>query len=77
MFFLGGAIAITLGTLLAVAFILYGADPELLSFALAAGVAVVLGAFFLVAGRDARRFRREWRESLEANRPLPPGGPPK
>ncbi|HTP53671.1 MAG TPA: hypothetical protein VML94_01740 [Thermoplasmata archaeon] len=75
-FFLGGALAIALGALLIVGLLWAGAGPVYLDAWLSAAVALVLGAFFLHVGREARRFRAEYLRAAEAGVPLPPGGPP-
>jgi len=75
-FFVGGGLLIALGVALGVGLWWSGAGLLYGSAWLAAGIAVGLGGFFLVVGREARRFRAKWFRDLEEGRAPPPGGPP-
>jgi len=76
-FYLGGAVVIALGVSLGLGLWIAGAGVAFFGAWLAAGIAVGLGAFFVRVGRDARAFRRQWTQDLEAGRAPPPGGPPR
>lgn len=75
-FVVGGLITLALGVMLLVVLVLAGGTGEPLGSWLAAGAALVLGAFFLVVARDARRYRTEYLAAAEEGRELPPEGPP-
>ncbi|MFY9716868.1 MAG: hypothetical protein WAK40_02905 [Thermoplasmata archaeon] len=75
-FLLGGAIAVGLGTSLAVGLLWADAGAAYLDGWLSAALAVVIGAFFLHVAREARRYRAEYLRAIEAGRTPPPGGPP-
>ncbi len=64
-FVVGGALTIGLGIALGAGLYLAGAGVEFFEEWLAAGLAVVFGAFFLYVGRSAAKDRRRQLRELE------------
>ena len=75
-FYIGGALTIALGVLLAVGLLVSNAGWAYAQAWVAVLVSVGLGAFFIHVGRAEGRYRREYLAALESGRPPPPGGPP-